>query len=91
MIDAKTIDEIASKLNDAIPPGAKAFQEEMQQQFKQVLQSILGKMDLVTREEFDAQTKVLARTREKIEALEKIVAQLEDHQRQANSKSSEQE
>lgn len=82
MIDAKTIDDIANKLNDAIPPGAKAFQSEMQQQFKQVLQSILGKMDLVTREEFDAQSKVLARTREKIETLEKIVAEMEDKQRQ---------
>ena len=78
MIDAKKIDEIASKLNDAIPPGAKAFQEDMHNQFKQILQSMLIKMDLVTREEFDAQSKVLARTRQKIEDLEKVVAALEE-------------
>ncbi len=83
MIDAKKIDEIASKLNAAIPPGAKAFQEDMHAQFKQILQSMLAKMDIVTREEFDAQAKVLLRTREKIEALEQIVAKLEqkDHQK----------
>ncbi len=77
MIDPKKIDDIASKLNDAIPPGAKAFQQDMHAQFKQILQTMLAKMDIVTREEFDAQSKVLARTREKIDALEKIVAELE--------------
>lgn len=78
MLDAKIIDELASKLNDAIPPGAKAFQEDMHAQFKQILQSMIAKMDLVTREEFDVQAKVLARTRQKIEDLEKAVAALED-------------
>lgn len=77
MIDAKTIDELANKLNDAIPPGAKAFQQDLHSQFKQILQTMLSKMDLVTREEFDAQTKVLARTRQKLEDLEKIVSELE--------------
>lgn len=77
MIDAKTIDDIANKLNEAIPPGAKAFQQDLHNQFKQILQSMLSKMDLVTREEFDAQTKVLARTRQKIDALEKAIAELE--------------
>ena len=77
MLDASKIDEIAQKLSEAIPPGAKAFQEDIHEQFKQILQTMIAKMDLVTREEFDAQTKVLARTRQKIEDLEKIVAELE--------------
>jgi BMFP domain-containing protein YqiC len=47
-----------------------------QAQFRAALQSVLGKMDLVTREEFDAQAAVLARTREKVEALEKVVQSL---------------
>ncbi|WP_444996453.1 ubiquinone biosynthesis accessory factor UbiK [Aliikangiella sp. IMCC44359] len=81
MIDAKKIDEIASKLSEAIPPGAKAFQQDIHAQFKQILQTMIAKMDLVTREEFDAQTKVLARTRQKIEDLEKIVAALEEKHR----------
>ncbi len=82
MLDAKVIDELATKLSNAIPPGAKAFQEDIHEQFKQILQSVIAKMDLVTREEFDVQTKVLARTRQKIEALEKVVAKMEQDQRQ---------
>ncbi len=85
MFDPKIIDEIATKLNNAIPPGAKAIQQDLHAQFKQVLQSMLGKMDLVTRDEFDVQTKVLARTRQKIEELEKLVAAIEDRQRQADN------
>ncbi|TQV88425.1 ubiquinone biosynthesis accessory factor UbiK [Aliikangiella coralliicola] len=82
MIDVKKIDEIATKLNDAIPPGAKAFQEDMHAQFKQILQTMLSKMDIVTREEFDVQTKVLAKTRQKIDDLEKAIAALEEKQGQ---------
>lgn len=80
MLDAKKIDEIASKLSEAIPPQAKALQQDIQEQFKQILQSVVGKMDLVTREEFEVQRKVLAKTREKLEALEKAVAALESSQ-----------
>jgi ubiquinone biosynthesis accessory factor UbiK len=85
MIDPKIIDDIASKLSQAVPEGAKSFQQDMHVQFKQILQSIIGKMDLVSREEFDVQTKVLARTREKIDALEKAIAALEDQQRQGDT------
>jgi BMFP domain-containing protein YqiC len=51
--------------------------EELQQNFKSILQAGLGKLDLVTREEFDVQRAVLLRTREKLEALQQAVAQLE--------------
>ncbi len=78
MIDSKTIDELATKLSNLVPEGLKNAGDDMGKQFKQALQSGLAKMDLVTREEFDAQTKVLERTREKLEALEKKVSSLED-------------
>ena len=77
MIDPKKIEELASKFSENIPNGAKTFQKDIENNFKQVLQSLLGKMDLVTREEFDVQKKVLARTREKIEALEKTLETIE--------------
>lgn len=77
MIDAKTLDDMAKKLSELLPPNAKNLHEDLKTQFKQVLQTGLSKMDLVTREEFDVQAKVLARTRERVEALEKIVAELE--------------
>src|SRR3546814_12509806 len=51
--------------------------EELQQNFKAVLQSGLSRLDLVTREEFDVQRAVLLRTREKLDALEQLVEQLE--------------
>ena len=81
MFDSKKIDDLANKFSEAIPPGAKAFQQDLHAQVKQVLQSVIGKMDLVTREEFDVQTKVLARTRQKIEELEKTIASIEEKQR----------
>ncbi|MRX27967.1 accessory factor UbiK family protein [Kangiella sp. HZ709] len=78
MIDSKTIDELATKLSSLVPESLKNAGDDLGKQFKQALQSGLAKMDLVTREEFDAQTKVLERTREKLEALEKKVSSLED-------------
>ncbi|MDH5432691.1 MAG: accessory factor UbiK family protein [Gammaproteobacteria bacterium] len=79
MLDTKTLDDLATKLNDAIPPGAKAFQADLKNQFKQILQTVLGQLDIVTREEFDAQLKVLERTRQKIEALEKQVSEIQEN------------
>ncbi len=77
MLDVKKIEEFAEKFSQSIPPGAKTFKDDMEKNFKQILQSAVTKMDLVTREEFDVQKKVLAKTREKIDALEKILAELE--------------
>ncbi len=52
----------------------------MQQNFKAVLQAGLSKLDLVTREEFEVQRAVLARTRDKLEQLERELATLEARQ-----------
>jgi len=80
MLNPKKIEEFADKFSQSIPPGAKTFQKDIEKSFKDVLQSLVAKMDLVTREEFDVQQKVLSRTREKIENLEKIVSELEKRQ-----------
>ena len=77
MFDPKAFDEIAKKLSDVLPPGLHDLQADMEKNFKSVLQSALDKLDLVTREEFDVQSQVLGRTRQKLEALEKQVAELE--------------
>ncbi|MBD3654198.1 accessory factor UbiK family protein [Kangiella sp.] len=77
MIDPKVLDGIASKLSDAIPQSVKNTGDEFAKQAKQILQSQLAKLDLVTREEFDAQTKVLQRTRLMLEELEKKLSELE--------------
>ena len=77
MIDLAQLDDLAHRLSGLVPPGLREGREELQQNFKSVLQAGLGKLDLVTREEFDVQRAVLARTREKLDALERAVAALE--------------
>ena len=77
MLDAKLIDDIARRLNDAVPTSARAVQADLEKNLRAATQSVFSRLDLVTREEFDVQNKVLARTRSKIEQLEKQVAELE--------------
>lgn len=74
MFEPKQFDELTKKLFATLPASLQNFEKEIQQKFKEVLQATFTRMDLVTREEFDIQTKVLARTREK---LEQIQAQVE--------------
>ena len=76
MIDLAQLDELARRLSSLVPPGLREGREELQQNFKSVLQAGLGKLDLVTREEFEVQRAVLARTRERLEALERELSDL---------------
>jgi BMFP domain-containing protein YqiC len=77
MIDLNHIDDLARRLSGLVPPAMREGREELQQNFKAVLQSGLSRLDLVTREEFDVQRAVLLRTREKLDALEHTVEKLE--------------
>jgi ubiquinone biosynthesis accessory factor UbiK len=77
MFDPKAIDDIANRLAAAIPPGLSNLKEDLEKTFHAILQSALGKLDLVTREEFEVQKMVLAKTREKLENLEKRVSEME--------------
>ena len=77
MIDFKNLDEISRKLSAALPPALGNLRDDMEQQFRAILQGAFERMDLVTREEFDVQRSVLAKTREKLEAMEKQLAQIE--------------
>lgn len=71
------IDDLAKKLSDAIPPGPRQLGEDIEKNLKAVLQSAFAKMNLVSREEFEVQSQVLARTRAMVEALEHQVKALE--------------
>ncbi|HEX5757488.1 MAG TPA: accessory factor UbiK family protein [Arenimonas sp.] len=77
MIDLKSIDELARRLTNLVPPGMREARADLEQNFKATLQAGLGKLELVTREEFDVQRAVLLRTREKLDALERQVEVLE--------------
>lgn len=76
MFESKQLDELTQKLFAAIPASFQAVEQDIQQKIKAVLQTAFTHMDLVTREEFDIQTKVLARTREKLELLQQQVDHL---------------
>ena len=78
MFDTKFIDDLARQISDAIPAGVKGMQEDVQKNIHTLLQGALSRLDLVTREEFDAQSQVLMRTREKLEQLEQLVSDLEE-------------
>lgn len=71
------LDELAHRLAEAVPKNVRELGHDVERNFRSVLQSGFERMDLVTREEFDLQTAVLQRTREKLEALEARLAELE--------------
>jgi len=78
MLNMKLLDDLARQISETIPAGMKEMQGDVKKNIRTLLEGTLAKLDLVTREEFDAQTKVLARTREKLEQLEKTISELED-------------
>jgi hypothetical protein len=71
------LDEIAKRLADALPEAARTMRRDVENNFRAVLQASLGKLDLTTRTEFDVQTKLLERSRLRIEQLELRIATLE--------------
>ena len=77
MLDPKQLDDMAKRFSENLPSGLRDFQAEVEKNARVALQSTFSRMELVTREEFDAQAKVLARTRERLEAMEARVAALE--------------
>ena len=77
MIDVHSIDQLAHRLATLVPPGLAQAREDMEANFRDVLAHGLRRLDLVTREEFDAQRAVLDRARSQVAQLEIRLAQLE--------------
>jgi BMFP domain-containing protein YqiC len=76
-MDPRSLDDLARRLSAAVPPGLTALRDDLEANFKAILQAGIAKLDLVSRQEFDVQAGVLRRTREKLEALEARVAALQ--------------
>jgi BMFP domain-containing protein YqiC len=76
-MDIRALDDLAKKLAASVPEGLIHLRDDLEKNFRSVLQSGLAKLDVVTRQEFDVQAGVLKRTREKLEALEARLAELE--------------
>lgn len=71
------IDDIARRLLESVPPALRSVGQDLETNFRAVLRANLAKLDLTSRDEFETQSRVLERTRAKLEALEARVAELE--------------
>ncbi len=70
------INQLAEQIESLLPPGIKQVKQDFDEKLKKLLQQQLSDMDFVSREEFDIQSKVLARTRQKLEQLEQKIEQM---------------
>jgi BMFP domain-containing protein YqiC len=77
MMERLDIDQIALRLASLVPPGLADAQKDLRANFRDVLAQGLRRLELVTREEFEVQSQLLARTRARVEELERRVAELE--------------
>ena len=78
MIDPKTLDGLVAKIAEGLPAGIGQVHEDLRNNAQAAMSAALTRMNLVSREEFDVQSAVLARTREKLTALEAKVGELEE-------------
>ena len=76
-LDPRQLEDLARRLAESLPEGLSLMKRDVEQNFRAVLQAGLAKLDLVSRQEFDVQAGVLQRTRERLEALEARLRQLE--------------
>ena len=77
MADSRTLEDLAARLAQALPPGLKGLRTELEDNFRAILRANLERFDLVSRERFDAQSELLARTQGQLEDLERRLAALE--------------
>ena len=77
MIDHQTINRLSDKINELLPPGLQQVKSDFDTRLKSLLQQQLANYEMVNREEFDIQTRVLQRTREKLEIIEARLKELE--------------
>lgn len=81
----KCLGNAVKRVQHAMPSGVRDAQKDLEKNFHTILQNAFAKLDLITREEFEVQSNVLAKTRRKLETLEKHVAELEGKRRPAAS------
>lgn len=76
MIDNQNLNDLADKLSSVIPDGFKTLQSDVKSNIKAILESSLRQMNMVSREEFDVQTALLARTLKQLNELEKKIEEM---------------
>jgi BMFP domain-containing protein YqiC len=81
VIDPRLIDDLARRLGGTLPESLRSLREDLEQNFKATLQSALGRLDLVTREEFDLRADMLERARARLAELERRIETLEQQRK----------
>ena len=76
-MDPKQIDDLTARLGELLPGNVDILKEDFEKNVRAMLHGTFERLDLVSREEFDAQSRLLSRSREKLEALEARLAELE--------------
>jgi len=77
MSDSRRLEDLAARLARVLPPGLASLRAELEDNFRAILKNNLDRFDLVSRERFEAQAEVLAKTQAKLDALERRLEQLE--------------
>lgn len=80
MFEPQKLEQLAKQIHESMPKPVRELGQDIDQKIRQVIQGQLNKLDVVSREEFDVQTQVLLRTRQKLTELEQKIAQLEQQQ-----------
>ncbi len=78
MIDFRFIDDLTRRLGESLPPGVSQAREDLESTFRGVLNNAFERVDLVTRDQFEAQTAVLERLKDKLSELEGRLSELQD-------------
>ena len=77
MTDSRRLEDLAARLARVLPPGLSGLRAELEDNFRSILRNNLERFDLVSRERFEAQAELLAKTQAKLDALEQRLEQLE--------------
>jgi ubiquinone biosynthesis accessory factor UbiK len=77
ILNSTALDELARRLAESVPESLRSFGRDLEGNFKAVLQAQLSKLDLVSRQEFDVQAAILARTQANLTAMEARLKELE--------------
>lgn len=77
MVSPQQLEDLAARLSRVIPPGLKGLRAELEDNFRGVLRANLDRLELVSRERFDAQAELLSRTQSRLASMEKRLKALE--------------
>lgn len=76
--DSKMLDEVVRKITSAIPSDLKFAKENIEKNIRAAVEGVFQKLDLVTRDEFEVQTKLLSKSQQRVKELEKRIHELEE-------------